>query len=227
MNKKKFILFRMIVSLIIGLGALVVIPMILNALSNKTSLITDSTCNFPCWNHVEFGKTNKAELLKILAKVSSIKQDTISISNDKSFNGFEDETVSFNIGPDWTGRYQNSGRALLLHDRVLELSFDEFSFNKDTAITLQQTIQKLGIPDYISSNYIGDTTGIQFSIFFIKKGVFGSFYLGSKESNITPEQHITYLSLFDPNLTNSYQKEPMWSIRWKGYGKFSDKYSNP
>jgi len=219
--------------LVVGFWLAVLLIMILvitNILTKKISLVADSTCAFPCWNNVKLGETSKAELLKILANVSSIDQSSV-FSQKQSYYKFDD-VVFFSTGKDWTGYfYRNRAEAWLISDKVVEIGF-----SGDAGITLMQAIQKLGTPDHVYAFTQTERSSINVRIFFKEQGVVVGFPLNSVESEIVPDQNINSLDLVDKNLYQQILESGQFTngvlnydraILWSGYGKIKDKYWPP
>jgi len=215
--------------LVIGfcLAILLIMILVTNFLTKNISLVADSTCAFPCWNNIKLGETNKAELLKILANVSSI--DHSSIFSQKQSNYKFDDVVFFSTGKDWTGySYRNRAEAWLIRDKVVELGF-----SGDAGITLAHAIQKLGTPDHVYAFNQTENSAINVEVFFKEQGVVVGFSLNSLESEIVPDQNIDSLHLIDPNLYQQVLESGQFTnagynyeepIPWSGYGKIKDKY---
>lgn len=207
---------------------------IINITNPKVSLVLDSTCEFPCWNDIQMGKTSESDLLKIIKNVHSVAPENTFTTYEKIFqkDSVSDKVINFATKRNWYG-VDSTGRAWILNDKVVVLLFGD----QNTNLTLAKSIEKFGAPDLVYANFLpqGDTTPlVDILIIFKGKGIAVGFSQSTIDDNITPDQHITSVTIFDVSLYPEILDHGWLGLMvntklypWKGYGTIKDKYWPP
>ena len=219
------------VQMILIAAFLIIVLIIVYETTSRPSLVADSTCELPCWNHVKLGETNSAEFLKILAHVSSVNKNhivTVKLQNE----AFYDTAISFATGKDWTGFFHRTiAEAEILNDRVIELIFQG-----ETDMILARVIEQFGAPDHIFAYYgPGGLGDVEVKIFFERAAVVVGFRLSNIEAEIKPEQSIDFISMVAPSYYQKRLESGAYTYflenanfhNWTGYGSVKDKYWPP
>jgi hypothetical protein len=130
-----------------------------------TSWLTNSTCEPTCWNGLIPGKTSRTDSIVIIEKLPFVDTNRIFADEFGLYFYCNSSTRETKCG------------TLFFEDGVLE----RVSLYPNYLITLDQAVEKLGIPDGYSC-YPTDpgATGYELSIFYTKK----QLILGYSESKI-------------------------------------------
>jgi|WetSurMetagenome_2_1015567.scaffolds.fasta_scaffold112389_2 hypothetical protein len=195
-----------------------------------TPVISDPTCEPPCWANIHPGKTTEMDVENILRDNPSVKDDSIY---KRPLEGFEGMIWNFKDGSDGQVRFKNGV--------VWSLGFAS-PINGSVNITLEQAIKKYGEPEYVFSRFVPVVPNWgAITFLYPKKGITYS-YSSHVERNkyqgiLRPETPITSISYFPPeNYQEIYDKSfinpPDWTAEivkasiypWNGYGNISEKY---
>lgn len=194
-------------------------------------MLSDNTCEPPCWANIHPGETTETDVRNILQNISSVEKGSVFSS---PFLGFDGIFWSFSEG--------GEGYVLLQNGTVWLLSFSNSDPNKGLNFTLAQAIEKYGEPENLFSAFNPDIPnwgGITF--FYPEKGVdfsYSSQIENKKYQGVlrpeTPISSITYYSpeeykeIFDKFFVGKLEwteEEVNRSIYpWNGYGNISEKY---
>jgi len=202
-------------------------------------ILSDSTCDLPCWNEIRMGKTSQDELLAELATLTFVDQQSITVTN-APWTIFENG-VYFSLYPRksfWTSssRSRADGQASILSGKVVELSLcGEFG------ITFGQVEEEIGQPISVISFKNPFTGGIWINAFNEHVGAelwFDTTNSPSQlEGQLSRDTPIDCLVLFDPEVFLAMQDAGLFTgghydadetreimYPWVGYGLINELY---
>jgi hypothetical protein len=209
------------------------------AACNKTTttvqLISNNICNLPCWQSIVTGKSSTEEVIGLLNNNENIDQKSIYLI-EKPWNIF-DEQVKF------TFQEKNlSGEIYFIDDEAVLISL----FG-DMGLNFSKAIEILGLPKYIITipTYSGPpgSMNMNFQIFSLipNDGIEFSYSTSDhglkSKTELLPENNISRISFFDPNMYNNLLDAGIFSegllnslettkylVPWSGYGEIDQKY---
>jgi len=222
---------------------LLVLPLLLLSACQSTqqpsAILTDSTCEPPCWNTITPGKTTKEEAIKII--------NTSGFIRDK----IDEESQGHQFGLEffaWNFNHNGSGVIFLQQGKVFLIEFGSkpkesmFDRVEEINVTLSQAIEKYGEPEVVFSAFNPDIPAWGWITFlYPEQGL--DFYYSShiertKYQNVLrPETPISSINYYLPeNSTEIFDKffigKSEWTEEevnasiypWKGYGSIAEKY---
>jgi hypothetical protein len=211
-----------------------IVSLLLISCSSKTDAIDlffNQTCQYPCWNNIEPGKTTKQELLNLLAKQDStnIPVDLASIHTMKYLDSGFEEFVGFSLsGNDVYVRAYISG------GKVQLLSFEsELKYELD--ITISQIIEQTQLPEKV---FIQDShDDYLVNLILPTTGVWYGYQVSSLTTSIKSSTPVGWIGFFDPNQFDllfdanvfTFDTLPSDTLKaemrdWNGFGKLNELY---
>lgn len=200
-------------------------------LSDKTSILDNATCKFPCWNGIVVGETTENDLLKILSNLPEINQ--ASIKNNKLSQSIFDNQIHFSFRQGWSlnNRPQLKGEIDIKNNIVTNLTLCG-----KISTSMSRLMEEVGEPEYIiSGNSIGG--GRTVILIDSKDGISYWFTADLRKLEILPTTQIRCMHLFDVSLYeemleiglfssgyyNAEETRKVW-YEWDGYGNLDEKY---
>jgi hypothetical protein len=195
--------------------------------ASEKTLVTTSSCSLPCWNEIIPGETSKQDFFEIINNMPTVHENPIQLY---SYSGEFSDAIRFRVhinkfirGPDV--------ETIFFQEKVVKMDFF-----RNIGLTMEKTIEKFGIPDYVVVEYFHpEVKAITFTIIYPTKGLLFEYGLKSNTSEIDPKDNITHVNAFDPNLFQQMlnagllvkmgNNKPMYEFfSWKGYGVIKEKY---
>jgi hypothetical protein len=200
----------------------------MQACKPKESVLTqNTTCQFPCWQNIQPGKSTGEETIRILSKVSFIDSPPSVIpQNIPNIVSYTSWNFNNNIR-------EEGGWIAFLDDKVTYILFDE-----NNHVKIAEMIDFYGKPEFISAiSGQADTNWLQINWIYPRKGVliiyFNPYWRPTPaDVDITPNLSVNEVYYFDSNLydqllVNMFRiGNDLYTIeqsiqKWEGYGTYS------
>jgi hypothetical protein len=193
----------------------------------ESSIIVNASCEPPCWENINPGKTTRLEANKILHELSWINNGSI-----KDYSLYtEDDSIR------WEGTYEagdDFGEIIFENDIVAIIEV----FPKDGVLEFSDFIEKFGEPEYVFATFYSiERSAISVDILYPSKGIGFNYNYNRSYSHIvssipiSAQDKVMYVWYCDPQNYYKYlTSEPigLYSTeffdrgvqRWKGYGEY-------
>lgn len=205
--------------------SLITLTMFLSGcIRQQESIIEKSSCELPCWNEINVGKTTSADALKIAS----------SFDQSIKFNGpskyFED-TIKFAVDYNKKTGYA----AAFVQLSILQDTVSRMDLIAGLDLSIQDLIDQFGEPETV---HIGLISGNNLQILLIIPTQKIAFYIRTDINNeqsfeIQPESRISILTIYsldgyDDATIEDILTNGMFDVQsypWVGYGNLREKYS--
>jgi hypothetical protein len=206
---------------------------------NPVPILSNPTCQPPCWKNIRPGETTKEEAVSLLKELPEVDSTTIAL-NGKPWNIFEDIIYFGFKDSEVHGRvYISNDKAVFIEiSRVGDLELDT---------TFGEAVNMLGEPEYIINIPISGGLPLAPKTNFIiiaiqpERGFgfdYDTRYLpGYQKAELLPENKLRGITFFDPAFFDQLLEAGFFSpghlhsnetrkymIPWEGYGALEEKY---
>jgi hypothetical protein len=197
------------------------------AACGTSALLSDKTCQAPCWRGITPGHSTYQETLAILSSLPEAKADSLTENH-------VDEHRS-NIWLDFSPGVRELGVRIYFEDQiVLAIKFDIRG-----AVTAAQTIERTGKPEWVIAELgCADAPWLDVGLLNRTTGVyityFDGYFLPGKRAEIQPGSPVSEVTYFEPSLFDkllnsriilqSMETPATFSSNlkpWSGYGEVS------
>jgi hypothetical protein len=217
-NKSLEVLITICAIILSGLGVLATIISFLtqNQLQDR-SILTGFPCAPPCWQGITPGITNDQEALEILQMNSLIKRGSINPAGSSLSGGCTWE---------WRTSWKWIDPGISWKNGVVDIITLGLTFN----LTVNEVIEKFGIPEYvsISDGGIPEHWYWIIDLYYPSKGILFTAYTREYSNKFYPSTEIGAAFLFVPTTMEEMPERIQSSHyeKWKGYGDASGLYGS-
>jgi len=202
-------------------------------------ILSNPTCEPPCWKNIQPGETTKDEAFFLLKKLPEVDQTTITLRGEP-WNIFEDIIYFDFKNSEVQGRVHiSNGKA-----SYIEIYGDS---NRDIDVTFGEAVNELGEPEYIINVPLSGGLPLAPSTSYIVTALqpdrgfefdYDTRYLPkAQKAELKPENKLRVIGFFDPDFFDQLLEAGFFSlgylnasetrkymIPWDGYGIIAEKY---
>lgn len=201
---------------------------------HKISFLDLNSCQLPCWNGLEQGKTTQGELLSVLKQLPSIDQE--SVTKGEPWGIFKSQ-VYFQFKP-----MDTYGVAYFIDNKLVTIDIDG-----EINTTFGQMVDLAGEPDFIITTPLRGGIPLQPSISYAVTAIYPEWGISftydtrslpnKMRTEVSPDISLDWISIFDPNIFDelvdakyfgqsvlSGEDTRKYMKSWDGYGPLLEKY---
>lgn len=208
--------------------------------SSDVLILSESTCELPCWYNVVPGETTKEEYIQYIEDIpTNGLQPSINVIDGTTLTLF-DGVVTYKVESGWflNRRLEFWIQAWWTSDNIIR--YVDMCSDEDLNTTISDLINKTGEPEFIISggNRLG---GKDIILINSLKGISYWYQTNQQiqniETNISPDIKIRCLEIFDTKMYGDLMEVGLFSMGfynteetlkvmypWDGYGNLDEKY---
>lgn len=127
------------------------------------SLITNDSCEPPCWYDMKISKSTKKEAEFFLSQLPFVEAQSLKEYETYWIDGTIATAIQYNCV---SSRSKPCG-ILTFHDGLLVKNWATVNYD----VTIERVVQHLGIPDYLTYFYPNPSQVCEISVIWIEKGI--------------------------------------------------------
>jgi len=193
------------------------------------SILKDNSCQLPCWNGVQVGKTNETQFLIIIRNLPSLNNG--SIESGDARRGVFDRIIGFTLYGGLPPMLPTvRAEAYLSQGTVTELYL-----SGNLGVSSKQLTDEIGNPKYVFAGQTNAGGKVDVWLIYPQQGIMFGYAVQDESAEISADTQITELRMIDPKLytelinngwlINFYNASNLYP--WNGYGRIVDKYWPP